>query len=183
MSRNVLKVDQLLSHVKSGNQDVCILLTHVNVPEIFFQPPYSQLPDIFRRIKNLITNCYDRPSEVTFEITASYNLICEATNNLNVWTGSFNSQTLTVPNLQSARPITDYFEQECINLLSDRNFIDTRLSRLADRDTKWKYSSLISIIFNIQGKVDNNSAKIINLDLNHPRNDRHQAKQITYNLP
>lgn len=183
MDRNILKVDQLLSHVQSGHTTLCILLTNVNVPEIYFRHPYEELPNIVRRIKNLIINCYDNIAEVTYEITASYTLINSQTNRLHVWTGSFNSRFLTIPSLQDEQRVTEDFEQQAINLLSDRNFIDTRLSRVSDKDTKHKYQSLVSIIFNIEGIVDNNSAKIINLNLNHPRNGRHKSKQITYILP
>lgn len=173
---DALKVDQTIV----GVGDNFILLTNVNIPEHLLDNG-DILIDILRRIKRLIDEHYVGSSKTTFEITGSYELIFDGNTSI-LWTGSFLPRNSKVPCIQEFTAVTREFVEILTPVLSNREYIIRKLKSVNNKDTRFEFVRLISIIFNIQGFIPKNHFSVIALGLHYPRKYG-RRNIVTYPLP
>ena len=146
--RSEEKVDALL--LPCDEQGECIVIYNVNIPYEVFATRQDSIR-ILQRVRNLIQSDF-RDIVTSFQITASYLLINEATGEHRTWTGSFYAHGNAPAMLsQFKRFDPNTFVFFALNSLEDIE--DTLYHWPRARGTDWKFDHVISIIFNVQCKT------------------------------
>jgi len=171
VGRNVLKVDAVSTTLERNNK--FLIIYNVNVPY-----EYLEEEDVTRRVLERIKQLLIRDFQhypVVYQITASYTLTHSITGQVRVWTGSFSVRDNAPAQLSGFEEFEpDTFVDDSLNHLED---FEARLVRAPELSSNWVMSSVISIIFNVQSIVDQNSRT-----LNYfPRDGRRSHR--TFPLP
>lgn len=153
--------------VNAGNKS--ILLTNVDIPEDLLT--LTDLPDILQRIKRMIMTYYE--DSVTYEVTGSYELV-QNNYTYTTWKGSFAARKSHVPCIEEFKDFDVSFVDYLTRLLSNREYIEQKLRDVGNRDTKFSFVRLFSIILNIQGVVNDQNVHLI--DLKFPK--KHQKRNF-----
>ena len=169
--RNVLKVDAVSTILQRDNK--FLIIYNVNVPFA-----YLEQEDVTRRVLERIRDLLIRDFEqypVVYQITASYTLAHSITGQVRVWTGSFSVRDNAPAQLSGFEDFDpNTFVDDSLDHLED---FEARLVRAPELSSNWVMTSVISVIFNIQAIVDQNST-ILNY---FPRNGRRAHR--TFPLP
>jgi hypothetical protein len=170
--RSEEKVDGLL--LPCDEQGECIVIYNINVPYDSFATRQQSI-GILQRVRNLLQADF-RDIPTSFQVTASYLLVNEATGQQRIWTGSFYAHG-NVPGMLSQFKRFDpntfvFFSLNCLEDIEDTLYHWPRA-----QGTDWKFDHVISIIFNVQCKT--------NLQSHITSKFRHQDRRnaITFALP
>ena len=146
--RSLLKVDSTCLKV---DRDFCLIVYNINIPQLYLNDR-GELSDVLDRIKQRLIEDFGNLSSL-YQISASYILKHSESGEIRTWTGSFFARN-------NVLGVIADFEQ-----FSDATFVRQSLQQLTNAeekllangfDTKWKFDTLLSVIFNIQCKVPSN---------------------------
>ena len=173
-SRNTLKVDAVSAPIEDNRNSKFLIIYNVNIPFEYLDERQTTTRDILVRIKKLLVkDFYTYP--VTYQITASYNLVHSITGEFRVWTGSFSVRDNTPAQITAFQDFNpDTFVEESLDDLED---FEDKLVRPPEHSSGWVLNSINSVIFNVQCIVDQNS-RVLNI---FPRNGRRAHR--TFALP
>ena len=153
-SRSLLKVDSTSFELDPKN---CIIIYNINIPQLYTQDR-GELTNVLERIKIVLLRDFGNLS-IFYQICASYILKHSETGQTKTWTGSFyarDNKVGTIADFQQFEPTT--FVRHSLDQLVD---IDEKL-RANGFNTKWKFSQLLSVIFNIECRVPASNPIIVN---------------------
>ena len=154
--RNILKVDAISTTLTRNNK--FLILYNVNVPYEYLEQE-DVTRGVLERIKDLLVRDFEH-YPVAYQITASYVVVHSTTQESRVWTDSFRAKDNAPAQLsgfKESEPVN--FVNESLDHLED---FEARLVRRPDFSSKWVLVSVISVIFNVQSIVDQNSRTIHN---------------------
>ena len=173
-SRNTLKVDAVSAPIEDKRNSQFLIIYNINIPFEYLEERQTTTRDILVRIKKLLVkDFYTYP--VTYQITASYNLVHSITGEFRVWTGSFSVRDNTPAQITAFQDFNpDTFVEESLDDLED---FEDKLVRSPELSSGWVLNSINSVIFNVQCIVDQNS-RVLNI---FPRNGRRAHR--TFALP
>ena len=153
-SRSLLKVDSTCIKADPKN---CIIFYNINIPQLYTQDR-GELTNVLERIKIVLQRDFGNLS-IVYQISASYILKHTESGQTKTWTGSFyakNHELGIIADFQQLDPTT--FVRHSLDQLVN---IDEKL-RSNGFNTKWIFSQLLSVIFNIQCKVPSSHPIIVN---------------------
>jgi len=168
--------------VMPSDQNGYIFVTNINIPTVFFQ-----LPDIVQRAKDFVNRDYllqpneQLPSQVYFEISASYQLVHADSGTQRDWVGSFSPKRNF-----SLTPILEFVTgfEDAIRPLLDLNHLKQKIARLVQGDSLWKVQSVSSLIVNVQSAVPPNHPTLRTKDLVSGNNGVRIRRRVKeYDLP
>lgn len=168
LNGNDLKVDvaalDLDRFSRPSRQKKKLLIFNFNIPVEVVQNDFQ---NALERVRDFLSRQFaGRQDQVSFQITASYYLIHSETGEIRTWTGSFKSDLNTGIVADFEKFNENNFVRFVINSCQN---IEERLT-WTNRDTKWTFDGLRSIIINSQIDVQENDE--IFRDLNLQRNVR-----------
>jgi hypothetical protein len=166
--RNVLKVDALSSTIEDSTKDNYLIIYNVNVPYEYLDNEII-LRGILERIQRLLTRHFEN-FPVVYQITASYNLVHSITGETRIWTGSFSVRDNAPAQLSGFEDFDkNTFVEDSLDYLED---VENKLVRNPELASNWVFSSLNSVIFNVQSIVDTRSRALTPFPKNGPRSHR-----------
>jgi hypothetical protein len=173
--RDQLKVDALSLPIKENNVNYLIVVYNVNIP-IQILENQADFEQVVERLCHLIAIDFTG-EEVVYQITASYMLVHAITGQQRIWTGSF----YTHANVPAQLTPFETFNRNTFvaSALENVNGAEQKLSQKNSLDSQWKFDHLISIIFNIQAKIQEYHPLIQRRHF--PRHER--RAHITFPLP
>jgi hypothetical protein len=160
--QDVLKVDAAFFETRNAldNRRKKIVLYNVNIPARFVEN-LNEFTTVLDRVSDLIEN--DFPNDIVqFQVTAAYWLKHNQTGELKKWCGSFsvqNNMPARLSNFEEFNPVS--FVQF---VLTSANNLEAKLT-WNRQDTNFEFYKLISIILNIQSRVDINHNAILRRQL------------------
>ena len=136
----------------SSDPNLCILIYNITLPARVVDDPDARLAHL-ERANAWITDDYG-DVDVVYQVTGSYTLR-HANGSTQEWTGSFYTHARDNPSqIQGFRRFDrDDFTQSSFELLNHAEAI----LRQNGEDSSWSFESLISVIFNVQGKIRKDS--------------------------
>jgi hypothetical protein len=148
-ARNELKVDVLSMPLKENNVEYFIVIYNINIPIQIIENP-TDCEQVLYRVRALLTTDF-AGEQVSYQITASYALVHAITGQQRTWTGSFNARANAPAQLT---PFEIFNSNTFVaSALEGIDGAERKLSQTIRQESQWKFDHLISIIFNIQAKV------------------------------
>ena len=146
--RSLLKVDSTCLKVDG---DFCLIVYNINIPQLYLNDR-GELSIVLDRIKERIVQDFGNLSSL-YQISASYILKHSESGEIRTWTGSFFARDNA---LGVIADFQEFYELTFVRQ-SLQQLVNVEEKLLANGfDTKWKFDTLLSIIFNIQCKVPSN---------------------------
>ena len=168
-----LKVDQ--TAVPLGNH--FLLITNINIPE----RNLDQLDTLIPRIQDFIYQEYTNTIPVEYQLTATYTLVHNQTQQTRFWAGSFFPSGNDKASITQFRRFDPDFVSYCNRYLQKESVINTlKWSRF---ESAWEFSTLNSVVINVQARVDRHHATLQLRQLHNPNNRRYKRGHITFLLP
>lgn len=168
--REHLKVDAFSIPLRENNIEYFIITYNVNIPIQIIENQID-CEQVLERVCVLLTTDF-AGEEVDYQITASYTLVHAITGQQRIWTRSFYTHTNV--------PFETFNSNTFVaSALEGINGAEQKLSQTIKLESQWKFDHLISIIFNIQAKVQHHHPVIQRRRF--PRNGR--RAHITFPLP
>jgi hypothetical protein len=143
--RTLLKVDSTCLKLY---ENFSLIVYNINIPQ-FYLNDRGELSNVLDRIKERLQQDFENLTSL-YQISASYILKHSESGEIRTWTGSFfarNNALGVIADFQEFNDAT--FVRQCLQQLSN---VEEKL-RANGFDTKWKFDTLLSVIFNIQCKV------------------------------
>ena len=168
--------------VLPSDENGYIFVTNINIPTVYFQ-----VPDIVQRAKDFVNRDYllqpdeQLPSQVYFEISASYQLVHAESQTQRQWVGSFSPKQNF-----ALTPILEFVGdfEDAIRPLLNLNYLRDKISRLGQADSVWKVQSVTSLIVNVQSAVPPNHPTLRSKDLVSGHNGVRIRRRVKeYDLP
>ena len=153
----------------SSNKSLCILIYNITLPARVVDDPDARLAHL-ERANRWISDDYGQV-DVVYQVTGSY-ILRHENGATQEWTGSFYTHARDNPSqIQGFRRFeSDTFTQSSFELLNHTEAILIENGM----DSSWHFESLVSIIFNVQGKIRKDSDIIQIRDIRF--NSRFQQK-------
>jgi hypothetical protein len=171
--RDQLKVDAVSLPVSDRQNTDYIVIYNVNIPIHYFNDDTSA-SNVLERVRDLLSTDFVY-SRVGYQITASYELVHRITGQLRTWTGSFSVRNNAPAQISGFEEFdANTFVQTSLEHIED---VEERLTRPNAEASNWMLHQIISIIFNIQSKVSNDSPVLTSF----PRHGRRSHR--TFALP
>ena len=168
MSR--LKVDEIAIPIEKGY----VLMCNVTIPA-----DRLGLENLEQRIYRFLEGEYDRSGPVKFEISGTYTLKNNETQQLRMWTGSFSPKRD-----YALTPLLDFNQHtftEYLRNFLNMDYLSARLTEIVP-DSSWIFHSITTLIVNAQAILSLQSATLERrgiLNVARGKTSRH----ITFDLP